>query len=403
MDQKRNSEIMIDLEEFQALQLSVPIESTKYSFMSMFLARALNLKDENIIMDPASYRIKNQISPVEILPHIAVPGDLWLASDIGIRDSKIKISLLKDLNAMLARNIDDLRQTDFFTIDEELIHSFVTRVVESRLTDFTQTTDTDQFNSLREDDELDLDDIGESSVSVKHSPTETDTASNSSSSSRRGSVSAPSSVSRMTSLSRDLMSGKRKLSIFGHHHSSKGEPVSYNEERKSVASFQSPQTSPRLNSPDSSLPQQLGNPKASQINGLLSKSKFYNKLVKRRESQISVSSSVNMGSTSPIYRNPVASAESQENLGFTSRNSWQMGATQRIENQKEKYKFYAQTKSLGENIQTLTSCFGRPGSQENLVALMEFIKNYIFKFIVVDICNMIIAKAQMGFARDLSL
>lgn len=397
-----NNDSIFDLAEFQALLLSLPIESTKYSFMSMLLARALNLKDEAMILAPSSYKSKKHVSPVEILPQIAVPGDLWLASDIGIRDLKVKIALLKEVNAMLLRCLGEIASGRPLMLDEALINALASRVEEYKLTEFTASRPQLLYPSFREDDEYESDTASVSNASFKELVPDTDDASvySESGSSRPGSFSGSRSSSRVSTLPRDFMLGKRKLSFFGHTLSPKPDAGSPTENRKSLALTNTLQLSPSVMSSETFGPQ-----KSSQINGLLSKSKFYNKLVKRRDLQALASSSTTTmaGSAQMLYRNSASGFDPQESHNGAARNAALSSATQRIENQKDKYRFYAQTKSLGEHIQLLAACFDRRVSQPNLIMLMEFVKNYVFKFVVVDICQMILAKAHMGLMRDLLL
>ncbi|OBA21706.1 hypothetical protein METBIDRAFT_12182 [Metschnikowia bicuspidata var. bicuspidata NRRL YB-4993] len=391
------SERIPDFELFQTHQISVPLERTKYLFMSMFLSRALNLKDESSILDPASYKAKTHVSLVEILPHIAIPSDLWLLSEIGIPHLKVKVALLKDINAMLARVLDSLNNGEYFMLDDHLLRSFETRVAEYRMTELSPDFTAVQSEEPQIEDTSELDHVSELSLSIKDYPADTDTMSVSSASTRTGSMSKNSN--RMSTFSRDLLLGKRKLSIFGLNQHLKPVLLPPNEDRVSGNPGRTLQISPETPPSEPSNTHQFVTQKSSQMNGLLLKSKFYNKLVKRRDLEVADPASLSASST-PSYLSLVGAPGQGDTDGYSSRR-FLVSTTQRIENQKDKYHFYSQTKTLGENIEALVAGFGRRGSQANLVTLMEFIKNHVFKFVVADICHMIIAKAQAGLVRDI--
>ncbi|KAM9888666.1 hypothetical protein OXX69_013015, partial [Metschnikowia pulcherrima] len=87
----------------QALSLSATFENTKYSFMSMFISRVLNLRDENQISNPTLDASTKRSPNAEILPQITIPQDLWQASEISIKNVKEKTEALEAANAILAQ------------------------------------------------------------------------------------------------------------------------------------------------------------------------------------------------------------------------------------------------------------------------------------------------------------
>ncbi|KAM9908551.1 hypothetical protein OXX69_005999 [Metschnikowia pulcherrima] len=391
------SEHINGLRHIQALSLSATFENTKYSFMSMFISRVLNLRDENQISNPTLDASTKRSPNAEILPQITIPQDLWQASEISIKNVKEKTEALEAANAILAQILEELNERDYFTIDEGSISSLKDRVTEQKFTELA--LESSHFTSLPEDEEPE--DQGLDSIaSLKHSPTEADASSINSGSSRPSSFSGTRS-SRVSSISRDFMSGKRKLSIFGHHQQ-KSEPVPHGEDRKSVGSQHLTSNLTSLTSSDTNTSQPASTQKASQINGLLSKSKFYNKLVKRRDSQASVTGLGSGSGASSSYRNSTSGTDPQDNTTL-ARSSYHMSDAQRAQNQRQKLEYYVQTRKLGDHVRQLAASFGRRDSHDDLVTLLEFVKNFIFRFVVVDICHMLFAKSQISWVRELSL
>lgn len=80
-----------------------------------------------------------------------------------------------------------------------------------------------------------------------------------------------------------------------------------------------------------------------------------------------------------------------------------MSDAQRAQNQRQKLEYYVETRKLGDHVRQLAACFGRRDSHDDLVTLLEFVKNFIFRFVVVDICHMLFAKSQISWVRELLL
>ncbi|KAF8004362.1 hypothetical protein HF325_001810 [Metschnikowia pulcherrima] len=385
------SEHINGLRHIQALLLSATFENTKYSFMSMFISRVLNLKDENQIFNPTLDALIKRNPNAEILPQITIPQDLWQASEIQ------KTEALEAANAILAQSLEELNEREYFTIDESLISSLKDRVTEQKFTELA--LESLHFTSLPEDEELE--DQGLDSIaSLKHLPTEADASSINSGSSRPSSFSGTRS-SRVSSISRDLMLGKRKLSIFGHHQQ-KSEPVPHGEDRKSVGLQHLTPNLTSLTSLDTNTSQPASTQKASQINGLLLKSKFYNKLVKRRDLQALIPGLGSGSGALSSYRNSTSGTDPQDNTTL-ARSSYHMSDAQRAQNQRQKLEYYVQTRKLGDHVRQLAASFGRRDSHDDLVTLLEFVKNFIFRFVVVDICHMLFAKTEISRVRELLL
>lgn len=388
-----------DLDKFLSLLVSVPIESTKYAFIGMFLKRILNLKDESVILDANAYERKPDSSrkkrkPVEILPQIAVPPKLWLQHDIVVKNMKIKSSLLKEINSMLLEHVELLRSNAMFLIDETSLSYYEKILVAYNFLEFGRNHN--RFDPLREDDEFE-DDDGSSMLSLTRArslffPDLNNAPFNPASYSRPPSIGSHKSVNRISTLSRDFLSSKRKQSILGHL-----APALQNsdDERRRLVSQTSMngqlKSQPNLNSSGQFQDEKLKD--HSITNSILSKSKIYNRIKKRRElyslvsSALSTPISVTSVNSSPSFRRTsgVYDGEGRSHHLYSP-----LSASQRIENQKDKHEYYVQVRRLAENTNALVGHLGQPGSRAMFIRLMEFIKNSVFKFIIIDVSLMII-------------
>lgn len=373
----------VNLDEFQGLLLSVPIESTKYSFISMFIGRVLNLANDLDILDPAAVLRVAGKPPVEILPQIAVPSDLWLRGDVAIRAAKVKTAILKDVNLMLQQYLDALQSESFFLIDDDNIRMFEKRIADYNFLDFTLPQLHPNFEPFSEHEELELEN-GETPKDPLRPESELLFPS------KPASAPAP---NRLSAISRDIM-GKRKLSFLGHYPQSKpgsqpaGSPMSPTDDDKSASSPILP-LAPAFNKfPASS------SPKSSPVNGLLFKSKIYNKIKKRRELYslaYSSTTSLSSANSKSSHRHKSLPYDSPD-MNFPSKHTPQASHAQRIENQRDKHEYYLQARAFAENINKLVAFIGKSGSRANLMRILEFVKDSVFKFMVVDVCHMTLAR-----------
>lgn len=371
------------LDDFRKLLLSVPLESTKYSFMSTFLDGVLNLTNENDILNPAELYASPQDRVFEIIPQIAVPPDLWTKNGITIKSIKIKKVLLKNVNALLYQFLEALNNEELFLVEEQAILDFEKQVDDFKLLEFQEEEEEQEsrFGSLKEDQEDYDDDIPSPNLNLPV----TNSSDVMSSSSTAVSNSIKSSH-RLSSFSRELMSGRRRKSQLNLNNPKINIPA---ENGKEKPQFYSPPQSPVLQAP---VTPTLA-PKGSQLNSLLSKSKIYKQIQKRRELGALINSSNSLTSSNP-QRHTSASLDQQESFSFTNRRVSQNAASQKAENQRDKYEYYVQARALADIITLLVGFIGKSGSRANLKRVMEFIKSSIFKFIVVDIAHMIIQRGN---------
>ncbi|PVH14138.1 uncharacterized protein CXQ87_002263 [Candidozyma duobushaemuli] len=356
------------------------LKSSKYAFMSMLLLRVLNLDDESEITKSSGLKESLKGSEAEeVLPQITVPPTLWLEEHVALTESKIKVALLKEINGMLCKNVQTLQSDEIFLLDDTTLLYYEKLLNAYDFLKFNRTVPS--FEAFREDDEYeDYDDV---SVYPEMSRrTSASDLARPGSSAR--SVSSGSYKSRMSTLSRDF----RKLSFLGlNGHEEKDEqppspisPMSAPPQRSSSGSATSP------------------HPHRDQFNTLLSKSKFYNKL-RRRDSGASYSSALSTP-TSMTSNTSNSSIRRKSSQGFQDKSPKdRLTDAQKQENQRSKLEYYVQVRELAENTQVLVNYLGKPGSRASLVRLMDFVKNNVFRLVLIDISAMIVEYAHLKASR----
>ncbi|ODV68036.1 hypothetical protein HYPBUDRAFT_107019 [Hyphopichia burtonii NRRL Y-1933] len=385
---------------FKSLSLSLPFETTKYTFICLFLTRVLNLKDEAKITQLVNNNSSDSIAtttlkptkkkrPIEILPGIAIPNDLWLKEDVTIKDVKIKISLLQEINLMLenelesSQNYDKPIEIDLTTLSyyEKLLtaYKFLQMPVrESFISNYKQKT-IDLSLKEEEEDELEENDLFDDSKSLMRTSSRTST-----------STSNNSNQNQNQNLNSNINYNNGIISTPYSEY-----PPSNNE------------ISPGTVDEDGK--------KQQALNNLLAKLKLYHKIKKHRELSSSLNSNT-LGHSSFSYsnRNSISttntsnSAHSRRRASstvttpdFNERSLMQpvripmiqfptLSPVQKQENQKIKLEYYVQLKRLTNIISSMIDNINKSVHSHNLIKLVEFVKNYVFKFIIIDVSQMII-------------
>lgn len=320
------------MDHFQSLSLSIPVETTKYTFICLFLTRVLNIKDESHIRTKELAKRKR---PVEILPGIVVPPDLWLKDEVIPKDIKIKTNVLHEINTMLEKDGDaDAATLSYY---EKILSAYGFLEIAKR--DLVALID------LVPEEDLEL-------------------------------VQTPTNTKRTSS---QLMLKKRFSTLLGHG-----------------------------DDDDDSKRQQA-------LNLLLAKSKIYHKLKKHRElaSSLTSTSSSNRNSISTTATTNSASLRRRASSNLTTPDYSDrllqpvrlpsiptISAAQRNENQKLKADYYAELRLLLAHVERLLDIIKRTHTPP-LVTMFEFIKNYVFKFIIIDVCQMIVDYGHAA-ANDLA-
>lgn len=400
-------------DSLKSLSLSVTAgNTTKYSFICLFLTRLLNLKDPNTILNDNSNLPHKKKRPVELLPGIAIPQDIWLYHEIIIKNIKIKTSLIHEFNTMLEKYL----LPTGFTLDEASIlyyqklltaYKFLEMPKREPFYDNYNTEDLDL--SFKEEDEdemledsfdseskaLDRTDSNETfdasheSATIDSRPSSTSISPNASFSTTSSSVLAS---KRVSSLSKDLMSRKRFLSLLGHKKAG--------AETRAVSE-------PVLSSQASNAADE--EPKRQQaLNSLLAKSRIYNKIKKHRE----LSGSINSGASSHSSfsysnRNSIsttgttvssrrrgsalaneinekASVKTASSIPFPKLNIHQI-----YSNRKLKYEYYLELQTLNKRTNELVSLL-TTNLNRSTIELLEFLQHNALKLVVIDFSQMLV-------------
>lgn len=458
---------------FKSLSLSLPFETTKYTFICLFLTRVLNLKDEAKITQLVNNNSSDSIAttlkptkkkrPIEILPGIAIPNDLWLKEDVTIKDVKIKISLLQEINLMLenelesSKNYDKPIEIDLTTLSyyEKLLtaYKFLQMPVrESFISNYKQKT-IDLSLKEEEEDELEENDLFDDSKSLMRTSSRTSTSTsffnsnnNSNSSINRNQITSPQSNfnttspnpnnnmfsytltqtptnsssapnKRISNLTGGFMSSRKRFSTLLGNNSNQNQNQNLNSNinyNNGIISTPYSEYPPSNNEISPGTVDEDGK-KQQALNNLLAKLKLYHKIKKHRELSSSLNSNT-LGHSSFSYsnRNSISttntsnSAHSRRRASstvttpdFNERSLMQpvripmiqfptLSPVQKQENQKIKLEYYVQLKRLTNIISSMIDNINKSVHSHNLIKLVEFVKNYVFKFIIIDVSQMII-------------
>lgn len=376
------------------------LKPLKYAFMSMFLIRVLNLDDEMLIVRSsrvAREKIGQGKLPPEILPKITMPPTLWLQEEIVLPEATIKAALLREINAMLQRSIQTLQLEELFLLDDNTLLYYEKLLNAYDFLKFDRTPPL--FDAFREDDEYEDFDV-EDPVSVYPSSSGSALGRGSTSDfnrdlNRQASssrlVSSGSYKSRMSTLLKDF----RKLSFLGLN----GQPPqSFDECSDPTPPLPVlPQSAPQRSALVSSNPAQ--HPHREHLSTILSKSKFYNKL-RRRDSAASFSSALSTP-TSMTSNVSTGSGRRKSTQGEPKKPKERLSEAQKQENQRAKLEYYVQVRELAKSTKMLAGFLGKPGSRASLVRLMEFVKNNVFRLVLIDISSMIVDYAHLKALRAL--
>lgn len=349
--------------------VSNSLDSRRYAQIPRILSQVLNVDSTLILQQYASASVSAD-EVHDFLPNISLPPDLWLQQDLVVKDVKVKIPLLKEINLMLAGDVARLASPDPFYVDEAALLYYERLISAYDLLSFERNPP--DFEPLREDDEYleEYDNMSTLGKTLSFPETR-----------QPRPVSSSSHKLRMSNLSRDF----RKLSFLGlHAHHDDDETL---KTASSPVATSTPQSSQNTSPASPHLPNK-------QMAGLLSKSKarFYTKL-KRRDSLSSVISTP----TTVSSTNSNASFRRKSNMSDdrSTRRSLTLSGIQRQDNQRDKHEYYTQVQSFVENITAVLPYLGKPGSRASLARLMDFLKTNVFKFIMIDVAMMLIDYAHL--------
>lgn len=368
---------------FQSLSLSIPVDTAKYKKMYLFLSKVLNVSDENVILlTEEKGRNKSYImnrEPIEVLSRVYLPHDTWLKGEVTIKDIKIKTNMLLEINNMIEKELPQ-GPDHIVRIDDEVISYY-----EKLLTAFKVFEVPDESQSAVDESPVD---------SVKEEEEE-----------EEASLYDSNEISRIES-NTSTASLRTRLSIFN----------SYNSKRSSSSSVKRRILSIQQG-PDSVDGPKIDDERKAGLNSLLSKSRIYNRLKKHRLTG-SVNSNISLPSSVNFNRNSMGTTTANGSYSSTRRGSSTFAspeitegrvldipspslsqtliltATQKQENQKDKFEYYSQMKRLKLLTRRVIKHLDHTQGSYDLVKILDFINRYVVKFIFIDICQMIIIYGQ---------
>ncbi|KAI5959769.1 uncharacterized protein KGF55_005001 [Candida pseudojiufengensis] len=448
---------------------------TQYTPMISMFSKILNLKDPSVILecDKNSKLLKkirdNSATPQELFSKVIIPWDLWLKNDLVIKDVKVKITMLSEINGMMETELQNLLSNTSF---EEITLNYYSKLLiaykfydsplKEKSNNNIKSIGNNMFmisSTLQENDEEDEEFNSVGKPMYRTISNKSNISNNSNNKNRR--MSNGSSIS------------KRRFSSFlgGNNNTGKQSHISspeHNEMNKNsitppqLSSSRFPSNQDNI-SPTSHHNEQLQSPRqesnnnnnhnyesstslssSSTLNSILSKSKLYNRMKKNtnRESTSSVNSNLsnhswgsnrssisttNTGTTSIGSRRRsmglknTGGANSQNNLNGAqfslSNNSNSSGTNSSVSSfvsastiiptpiqtsndeelqklkdiLKDKSDYYLQVSKLNNIILTISKYIydGPANNNGKLFKFLEFIKKYLFKFIIIDLYTMI--------------
>jgi hypothetical protein len=398
------------------LEHSIHLLSIDYLMIINFLSTILNLDNSDLLQvgTPVThiddgFHFGNKY--LELLPNIKVPENIWLEDDIIIKDVKIKSSILLEIlswlnheiasdhelnlanlshfeKLLLAYNIYDLKHEK---INDDTISINLTQNLPSLSNAVSSHTSTSNLESNSISTPASTSSASGSFSSPNPSFT-TNLALNSASTPNlvsNSSISITNSTTsktprRISSLSREILSSRRRFSNFLNHEKSSDLPISI-------------PTSPTEE-----------DHQKQALNSLLSKSKIYNKLAKRRESQASLNSNFsNRNSTQTNFlamtMNSISTTNSKRRtsssflpgdvipeLNPTNHLTPILSPEQKKENRKLKFEYYFQLYNFLQITEVISKALQQNDSKYlKLRKCLDFLKSKIFKFVVIDTYKMI--------------
>lgn len=385
---------------FQSLSLSLPVETASYKHIQIFFSKILNISNEKVLLLPEEYNTGKyqRQDTTEILPRVFLPNDIWLKGEATIKDIKIRINMLLEINNMIEKELPQSGH-QFIQIEDDVLIYYEKLLTAFKVFDMPERAEENHCSpdhSLREEDEDD-------SFSMYDNDGISRTTSNQSNVSlrtRHSIFGGRSLSSARRSSARDMSTPKKRvLSLLGNRIDA---DISSNG-----------------NGIPSVFPQEEESRKQQSLNGILAKSRIYNKLKKHRElsgsnnSNLSSPSSISHGNRNSLTTMSTTNSNTSRRRESSLFASPEMGegrimsihspispqytvltVDQRQDNQKNKYEYYSQIKRLSLLTKQVIKYLDNSDDSYQLVKVLNFINKYVFRFIFIDIIQMITTYAQ---------
>lgn len=367
-------------------RVSGEVDLLKYWPVLEFLTRATELKnEEDILKDNVKIQEPQQDGPMgELLSNFKIPQEMWLREEVSVKDIRIKTNILLEINNMMERDLLSVRIEDM-RVDENVLAYYEKVLIAFKFLEINRVGEDEnskENNPREEDEDLESEEL-------------TRVSTNQSSNSLRprsflnGYMGSMMSHRRSSLKKRDSTSSKSRLP---------SSATLYEEEEHGPAKSQTATEDDKKKQP---------------LNGLLAKSKLYNRVKKHRELSGSLNSLASSQSNiSQNNRNSISTTASNNSArkksstimspdfsifraNGTSPGFQSLAAltVNREEVQREKYDYYIQVKRLKLNVQTILSIQDKKSFQQQ-VKILRFISRYVFRFIAIDVLEMIVKYGQ---------
>lgn len=343
------------------------IDTTQFNYIPQFLECLLNLSDTTKILQSDDIFGKFYIDESkEILPDINLPNDLWLRSNINIRDVKIKVTMLTEINLLIDTELHNLSTS----MDDTTIVYYQKILTAYK---FYETPKHPIKNDIDErDDYEELSKLIHRTISNQSTvSSKTHLSHISHNSQNTGSVSTQ-------SMKRESGLGRRFSSLLNGASSPTSPTTPINGISPLTTTNSSGYNVTNNDHDDDDNRQQV-------LNSILSKSRLYNRIKKNRESSSLMSSSSNRNSINSFDSKRRNSSIPQDDIAFALSS---LSLNQRQEIQRFKFDYYLQVKQLLLHINKIFQ-FGQSSYNDKPIKLLDFIKRYVFKFIVLDVLEMV--------------
>lgn len=371
-------------QRFQSLSLSIPLDPSQFDYIKQFLHKLLNVKNSNTISTTNLPYDPNEC--YEILPDITLPNDIWFKQGIFIKDCKLKVTILNEVHSMINQELNQIDQP----LDDTILLYYQKILLAYKFYDMPVRTSVMSENdfSLKEDIDEETDEFESKllnrTISNQSSTTSLKTHfSFFSHSSNTNNVNNLNGTKRNLILSKEVKNNgprRRLLSVISTHQQT-GEEEIEDDGKKQQA-----------------------------LNSLLLKSKLYNKIKKHREltsSMTSNVSSMNYSGRNSLSTTNNSSKRSSSNLTLPDNSDLKHPSfvsippfasyttSQKQESQRIKQEYYNQIEQLVLLIDKILYQLNLNHRDAKCFKLMDFIKRFIFKFIVIDVTDMIMTYGEI--------
>ncbi|EGW30038.1 uncharacterized protein SPAPADRAFT_63654, partial [Spathaspora passalidarum NRRL Y-27907] len=424
---------------FQSLDLTIPRD---HSILLSIFSLLLNLDDANLIITRNHTRIGTP-SPTRssLLDNVFVPGDIWLRN-IPIKDVAIKNNIINEINQMLDYEFNNEHlQFEDITLNyySKLLMAYKVYDIPGRMSNSSELSyELDRMGIIHDEEEQDMYSMTDTdSISDPIEPSFYRTVSNDSIGSfKMFSKKARSSTKRISSMllhpsksfdfststvalpaltetngSSSTINGYSPTKIHSHsqsHSISHGQnhsithgpnishnsypfPISHNthsQSHNSTPSYTRPHSHAHTPSNGS-----ITGPE-NTLSSILSKSKLYSRVKKKRESAGSIASTGSRSSTAPPSR-PISAHKMTTTTTRSPHDSQRQSNDEfeKLKAQRQTYEYYMTLNKLHKNctdiIKRLNQMSKSDAGYKKFTRFIEFIEKHILKFLVIDLMTMV--------------